>query len=139
MTTLAKTYRGTDDASARTEEYGHRYFASETLARAALLPGESLATRTSPEDGWSYRGYQEAGGFRPIGAGRDGHGAVRTSLTDFAEFHETHRAAAERALSQGLTLGKYADPTEDAREGLTADEAADVAREDVSLVYVVLS
>lgn len=37
----------------------------------------------------------------------------------------------------GLTLSKYADPTEGAREGLTPDEAREVAKEDPSLVYLV--
>lgn len=58
-------------------------------------------------------------------------------LTEYAHDGESTRAAAERALSEGYALGKYADPTEDAREGLTADEAVAVAREDASLVYVV--
>jgi len=62
---------------------------------------------------------------------------AQIALTDYAHETETTRAAAERALSEGYALGKYADPTEDAREGLTADEAVAVAREDASLVYVV--
>jgi hypothetical protein len=35
-----------------------------------------------------------------------------------------------------LTLSKYADPTEDGREGLSINEARDVAREDPSLIYL---
>lgn len=64
---------------------------------------------------------------------------TKTSLTDYTDDDETLRHAAERAIAEGLTLGKYEDPTEGAREGLTADEAAAVAREDASLVYVVRS
>lgn len=60
----------------------------------------------------------------------------KTNLIDYAHDNETLRAAAERAIAQGLILGKYADPTEEAREGLTADEAVKVASEDASLVYV---
>lgn len=42
-------------------------------------------------------------------------------------------AYAER---HGLGLGKDADPIEDAREGLTVEEAREVAREDAGLIYV---
>ncbi|HSH28633.1 MAG TPA: hypothetical protein VK971_01900 [Thiohalobacter sp.] len=44
--------------------------------------------------------------------------------------------AIEYAEQHGLTLGKYADPTEDAREGLTPDEAREIAAEDPSLIYL---
>jgi len=47
------------------------------------------------------------------------------------------RAAIAAAARLGLTLCKRADPTEGAREGLTADEAEAVAKEDPSLVYAV--
>lgn len=62
--------------------------------------------------------------------------ANKTSFIDYAHASETVRTAAERAAAEGLTLGKYADSTEDAREGLTADEAVEIAREDASLLYV---
>jgi len=45
-------------------------------------------------------------------------------------------AAIEYAEANGLTLSKYADPIEDARDGLTADEARDVAREDPRLIFL---
>jgi hypothetical protein len=45
-------------------------------------------------------------------------------------------AQIETAASAGLNLCKYADPTEPAREGLTLNEALEVAREDASLIYV---
>lgn len=44
--------------------------------------------------------------------------------------------AIEYAERNGLTLNKYADPTEDAREGLTVDEARGIAREDSSLIWI---
>lgn len=44
--------------------------------------------------------------------------------------------AIEHAELHGLKLNKYADPTEDAREGLTVDEARDIAAEDASLIWV---
>jgi hypothetical protein len=44
--------------------------------------------------------------------------------------------AIDYAEAHGLTLNKYADPTEDAREGLSVSEAREVAREDASLIYV---
>lgn len=50
----------------------------------------------------------------------------------------TGNAAIEYAEAHGLELSKYADPLEDAREGLTVEEAREVAREDPSLIYVVL-
>ena len=48
----------------------------------------------------------------------------------------TGYAAIEYAERHGLTLNKYADPTEDARDGLTPDDARQIAREDPSLIYV---
>ena len=48
----------------------------------------------------------------------------------------TGHAAIRHAEAHGITLSKYADPTEDAREGLSADEARDIAAEDPSLIYV---
>ena len=44
--------------------------------------------------------------------------------------------AIDYADVHGLTLSKYADPTEDAREGLSADEARDITAEDSSLIYI---
>lgn len=46
------------------------------------------------------------------------------------------RAAIEYAQANGLTLSKYADPTEDAREGLSVDEAREIAAEDPELIYL---
>ena len=40
------------------------------------------------------------------------------------------------AEANGLTLSKYNDPIEDAREGLTPDEARNIALEDPTLIYV---
>jgi len=48
----------------------------------------------------------------------------------------TGYAAIEYAQEHGLTLSKYTDPMEDARENLTPEEARDVAREDPSLIYL---
>lgn len=36
----------------------------------------------------------------------------------------------------GLTLNKYSDPIEDARIGLSVDEAEDIARIDPSLIWI---
>ena len=44
--------------------------------------------------------------------------------------------AIEYARVNDLTLNKYADPTEDARSGLTPEEAEDVAAEDPSLIWL---
>jgi hypothetical protein len=44
--------------------------------------------------------------------------------------------AIEYAREHDLTLCKYEDPTEDAREGLTVEEAVAVACEDPSLIYI---
>ncbi len=40
------------------------------------------------------------------------------------------------AEANSLTLSKYNDPIEDAREGLTPDEVRKVAAEDCSLIYM---
>jgi hypothetical protein len=45
-------------------------------------------------------------------------------------------AAIEYAEAHGLALKKYNDPTEDARENLTPDEAREIAAEDPSLIYL---
>lgn len=45
-------------------------------------------------------------------------------------------AAIRHAATHGLSLGKHTDPVEEAREGLTIEEAQSVAKEDPSLVYV---
>lgn len=44
--------------------------------------------------------------------------------------------AIEYAEKNSLTLCKYNDPTEAAREGLSIDEANSVAREDSDLIYI---
>lgn len=50
----------------------------------------------------------------------------------------TGTKAIELAERLGLPLSKYADPTEGEREGLTVAEAREIAREDPSLIYVVM-
>ena len=47
--------------------------------------------------------------------------------------------AIDYADRNGLALNKYADPTEPAREGLSVDEAHDVALEDPSLIWLDLT
>jgi len=44
--------------------------------------------------------------------------------------------AIEYARAEGLKLNKYSDPTEGAREGLTPEEAAEIAWEDPSLIWL---
>lgn len=58
------------------------------------------------------------------------------SLTSFAADHETYGAAIYDAMKAGLILCKYADPTEGERRNLTDEEAADIGREDISLLFV---
>ena len=48
----------------------------------------------------------------------------------------TGKNAIRYAQANGLTLSKYEDPTEEAREGLTVAEAEAVAREDANLIYL---
>ncbi len=45
-------------------------------------------------------------------------------------------AAIEYAEANDLLLNKYTDPTEEAREDLTPDEARAVAREDARLIWI---
>lgn len=44
--------------------------------------------------------------------------------------------AIKYAQEHDLTLSKYSDPTEDAREGLSPEEALEIAREDPRLIYI---
>jgi hypothetical protein len=44
--------------------------------------------------------------------------------------------AIEYAEANNLTLNKYNDPVEDAREGLTPDEARKIASEDPGLIHI---
>lgn len=44
--------------------------------------------------------------------------------------------AIDYATAHNLTLDKYADPTEDARIGLTVEEAREIAGEDDGLIYL---
>ena len=62
---------------------------------------------------------------------------VETELTDFAHVGESWIGALERALDAGLRVGKYADPIEPAREGLSRDECLEVVLADVGLLYVI--
>lgn len=48
----------------------------------------------------------------------------------------TGRTAISVAERLGLTLGKYADPTEEARTGLTVEQARDLARQDPALIWI---
>lgn len=57
------------------------------------------------------------------------------SLSDYALEYESPRDTIEHAAWCDLVICKYADPIEDAREGLTVDEACEVAAEDPSLIY----
>lgn len=44
--------------------------------------------------------------------------------------------AIEYADANGLMLKKYNDPTEDAREDVTVEEARSIAREDARLIWI---
>lgn len=54
---------------------------------------------------------------------------IRLTGTDAIDYAEEH----------GRSLSKYTDPVEEAREGLTPDEAREIAREDCSLIYITLT
>ena len=58
--------------------------------------------------------------------------AAYARMIDASSWSEAARAAA----ANGRKLGKYGDPTEPAREDIAADEAAVIALDDPSLVYV---
>lgn len=63
---------------------------------------------------------------------------MHTPLATLAHSLDISNAEAIRAaLGAGLRIDKHADPVEDAREGLTEDEAIAVAAEDASLIVVV--
>ena len=46
-----------------------------------------------------------------------------------------YEAIEAKENNSSVILCKYADPIEDARENLTADEAREIAKEDPSLIY----
>lgn len=64
--------------------------------------------------------------------------STRMSLAAYARLVDasTWLDAARAATANGRKLGKYSDPTEPAREDIAADEAAVIALDDPSLVYV---
>lgn len=51
----------------------------------------------------------------------------------------TGTEAIKYAEKHGLALNKYTDPTEEAREGLTVEEAQAVAKEDPSLIWIAIT
>lgn len=59
-----------------------------------------------------------------------------SNQTDTPTYTITGRDAIRIALRDKLTLRKYADPTEGARERVSPDEAERIAEEDESLIYV---
>lgn len=59
-----------------------------------------------------------------------------TSRTTGVALTLTGREAIEYARIHGLTLSKYTDPTEEAREGLSIEEAEAILREDPSLIHL---
>ena len=63
---------------------------------------------------------------------------TRISLLDFIDRTgaRNHGHALDVAASRGMTIGKYADPTSREKEGLTVEEAKEVARADASLVWL---
>lgn len=48
-------------------------------------------------------------------------------------------AAINAAEALDLSLSKYADPTEGARDGLTVEEAREIAKVDASLIWAVVA
>ncbi len=77
-----------------------------------------------------------------------GHRMLQQDLADKLEQHRrtiqswerkkatlTGHDAIEYAAAHNLLLNKYTDPTEKAREGLTVEEAREIAREDDGLIW----
>lgn len=48
----------------------------------------------------------------------------------------TGKEAIEFAEANDLTLNKYTDPSEEARQGVTPEEAREIAKEDPELIYI---
>lgn len=59
------------------------------------------------------------------------------SLTAYAAEFTSYAEAIRTAAALGHGINKHADPTEQARVGLTVDEAIAIAAEDPSLIYIV--
>lgn len=69
--------------------------------------------------------------------------ATRTALTDYSAaltesrgYAVSYRDALSLAAERGMKIGMHSSPVEPAREGLTVSEAADVAAEDPSLLWI---
>lgn len=56
------------------------------------------------------------------------------SFADFAADYSNITDAVEAAIDAGYSINKASDPTEDAREGLSEEEAIEVAEQDASLL-----
>ena len=61
----------------------------------------------------------------------------RIALSFYASTYNLSLSVAiDDAVTAGRTIGKYADPTEGAREGLSAEESLEIAQQDVSLIWI---
>jgi hypothetical protein len=60
----------------------------------------------------------------------------RITLASFAADYSSNARAIRAALAEGYRIDKHADPIEGAREGLTEDEAVEVAEQDASLLVL---
>lgn len=57
-------------------------------------------------------------------------------FTDYAQEFDSYLEALQSAVGEGYSINKYADPEEGGRTGLEVAEAASVAREDASLLWL---
>ena len=64
---------------------------------------------------------------------------LKTPVSELLEYHDTLAEGLRSACCgqmNPLKIGKYADPTEGERLDLSVEEALEVAREDIGLLYL---
>lgn len=96
-------------------------FVCQWVADPAAEP--DYTDEPADNDGRPDEGDGESGPPRVAPSPQDEETLTGTDAIDFAEEH-------------GLTLSKHEDPIEEARDGLTVEEAREVASEDPALIYV---
>ena len=116
--------------------------AHQLLGLAARTAGDSLtahaaftaAARLAPGDALIAHSHARTALEAGLPATDLFAGAARLAPNDGSIL--TGHAAIDHAIATGATLNKYADPTEPAREGLTVDEAREIASEDPLLIWI---
>lgn len=62
--------------------------------------------------------------------------ATKVNFKEYAEQFDSLQEALEMADADGYAINKYADAISEAAEGLTVEEAHEVAKEDINLIWL---